>query len=73
MFRNLLFISTLIISIYSDQTKNNVLIIIVDDLRPNLGLYGYKNAFTPNIDRVFNNSFIFTNAFAQVNKNTNNC
>lgn len=44
----------------------NVLLVVVDDLRPNLGVYGYKNAFTPNFDALANRSFVFNNAFAQV-------
>lgn len=46
--------------------KNNVVLIVVDDLRPALGCYGDKGAFTPNIDALANRSFVFTNAFAQV-------
>ena len=32
--------------------KKNVLLIIVDDLRPELGCYGAKYMVTPNIDRL---------------------
>lgn len=46
--------------------KPNVLMIIVDDLRPALGCYGDKNAFTPNIDKLAQKSFLFNNAFVQV-------
>lgn len=46
--------------------KPNVLLIIVDDLRPELGVYGSRNAYTPNIDALAETSFIFTNTFAQV-------
>ncbi|KAF5287898.1 hypothetical protein FQA39_LY04072 [Lamprigera yunnana] len=45
--------------------KPNVLLILVDDLRPSLGVYGDKNAYTPNIDKLAKKSAIFTNAFAQ--------
>lgn len=48
------------------QSKPNVLLIVVDDLRPNLGVYGYKNAFTPNIDRLAKKSIVFNRAYAQV-------
>ena len=30
----------------------NILLIIVDDLKPSLGCYGDKKAFTPNIDKL---------------------
>lgn len=45
--------------------KPNVLFIVIDDLKPNLGCFGYKNAYTPNIDKLASKSFIFDNAFAQ--------
>lgn len=50
----------------TQQAKPNVLFLIVDDLRPNLGIYDYKNAYTPNIDNLAEKSFVFNNAFAQV-------
>lgn len=49
----------------SFQLKPNVLLLVVDDLRPALGVYGDKNAYTPNIDKLAQKSFVFTNAFAQ--------
>lgn len=48
------------------QAKPNVLFIVVDDLRPALGVYGAKAAFTPNIDRLAKRSIVFHNAYAQV-------
>lgn len=45
--------------------KPNFLFIIVDDLRPALGCFGDKNAYTPNIDSLAKKSVIFTEAFAQ--------
>lgn len=44
----------------------NVLVIIVDDLRPSLGVYNDYKAFTPNIDKLGRQGVIFKNAFAQV-------
>lgn len=46
--------------------NHNVLFIIVDDLRPALGCYGDTKAFTPNIDRFAQQSFVFRHAYAQV-------
>ncbi|KAL0272037.1 UNVERIFIED_CONTAM: hypothetical protein PYX00_005164 [Menopon gallinae] len=43
----------------------NVLLIIVDDLRPSLGGYGDPDAYTPKIDRLMKESIVFRNAFAQ--------
>lgn len=49
------------------ETKTrNVLFIVVDDLRPALGIYGDHGAVTPNIDKLSQKSFVFKNAFAQV-------
>uniref|UniRef100_A0AAA9TKB3 Iduronate 2-sulfatase n=2 Tax=Bos TaxID=9903 RepID=A0AAA9TKB3_BOVIN len=43
----------------------NVLLIIVDDLRPSLGCYGNKLIRSPNIDQLASRSLLFQNAFAQ--------
>lgn len=48
--------------------KPNVLLILLDDFRPNLRSYGFKSAFTPNIDELSAKSFIFKNAFCQVRR-----
>ncbi|KAG5893571.1 hypothetical protein JTB14_028338 [Gonioctena quinquepunctata] len=45
--------------------KPNVLLIIVDDLKPALKCFGDENAYTPNIDELSKKSFLFNNAFAQ--------
>lgn len=62
---NILFVYiTLLNSCYAKPY--NVLLIVVDDLRPALGIYGDNNAYTPNIDKLSKNSFVFKNAFCQV-------
>ena len=43
----------------------NVLFIIVDDLRPELGCYGVNYIKTPNIDKLASSGAIFKNAFVQ--------
>ncbi|XP_064490200.1 iduronate 2-sulfatase-like [Ornithodoros turicata] len=45
--------------------RPNVLLIIVDDLRPTLGIYGDRLAITPAIDSLANNGIVFANAHAQ--------
>ena len=45
--------------------KYNVLMIIADDLRPELGSYGNKIIKTPNIDRIANGATRFDRAYAQ--------
>jgi len=44
--------------------KPNILMIIVDDLKPNLGCYGNDLAKTPNIDKIAQAGVVFTNAHA---------
>ena len=49
----------------SKQEKPNVLFISVDDLRPELGCYGYDHMHTPNIDRLASKGMVFRNAYCQ--------
>lgn len=44
----------------------NVLFIAVDDLRPQLGVYGHNETLTPNFDKFAKSSLVFTNAHAQI-------
>ena len=43
-------------------SKPNILMIIVDDLRPQLGCYGHKETYSPNIDRIAAEGTLFENA-----------
>ncbi|QOD61986.1 sulfatase [Polaribacter haliotis] len=45
----------------TDKTKPNVLLICIDDLRNNLGVYGDEQAITPNIDALAKNGVTFRN------------
>nr|XP_019563392.2 iduronate 2-sulfatase [Aedes albopictus] len=45
--------------------RPNVLLLILDDFRPAIRSFGDTKAITPNIDRLVNNGYYFTNAFAQ--------
>uniref|UniRef100_A0A1Y1KS11 Sulfatase N-terminal domain-containing protein n=1 Tax=Photinus pyralis TaxID=7054 RepID=A0A1Y1KS11_PHOPY len=66
MFKQITFLLLIITAVEkSYQRKPNVLFIIVDDLRPSLGIYGDDNARTPNIDALAKKSAVFTNVFAQ--------
>ena len=47
------------------QNQYNVLFIIVDDLRPMLGCYGYSEMHTPNIDRIAEQGTLFNRAYCQ--------
>ena len=44
----------------------NILYVIVDDLRPQLGAYGKKEMHTPNFDKLANKSTLFDRAYVQV-------
>jgi hypothetical protein len=48
------------------EAKDNIMLIIVDDLRPALGCYGDTMAHTPNIDALAKSSIYFNNAYVQV-------
>ena len=43
----------------------NVLFIAVDDLRPQLGCYGYPGMITPNVDRLASRGTVFLRAYCQ--------
>lgn len=47
-------------------SKPNVLLICVDDLRPELGCYGADHIKSPNIDRLASRGAVFTNHFVAV-------
>ena len=51
---------------HADQEKPNILFIVVDDLRPDLGCYGNTIIKTPHIDNLAKRSVTFTKAFCQV-------
>lgn len=46
--------------------KPNILFIMVDDLRPELGCYGVDAIKTPNIDRLAASSTLFENAYCNI-------
>lgn len=50
----------------SQAKKQNIVMIMVDDLRPVLGIYGDNNAHTPNMDALAAQGVTFTQAYANV-------
>ncbi len=51
---------------WSKTAKPNVLVIAVDDLRPELGCYGNGKVVTPNFDRLAASGLVFDRAYAQI-------
>ncbi|XP_055631229.1 iduronate 2-sulfatase [Toxorhynchites rutilus septentrionalis] len=45
--------------------RPNVLLIMLDDLRPAINAFGDPKAITPNIDKLIKKGYYFTNVFAQ--------
>ena len=45
--------------------KPNILFIAVDDLRPELGCYGFDTIKSPNIDRIAKQGMVFRKAYCQ--------
>tara|TARA_B100000809_G_scaffold266123_1_gene327443 strand:+ start:11459 stop:12007 length:549 start_codon:yes stop_codon:yes gene_type:complete len=48
------------------KQKPNVLLLYMDDLRPELNCYGITNIQSPNIDALANNGILFENAYCNV-------
>lgn len=47
------------------RRRQNVLLILADDLRPQMSAYGHEEVPTPNLDRLAARSMLFTRAYAQ--------
>lgn len=46
--------------------KMNILFIMADDMRPEMGCYGVKSVKTPNIDRFSKSAMLFENAYCNI-------
>jgi Sulfatase len=70
MIKTRTFNTIVVVGIFSPQMlfalKPNVLLIVADDLRPELGCYGVKEIRTPNIDQLAARSTLFANAYANI-------
>lgn len=47
-------------------TAKNVLYLLVDDLRPQLSIYGQKVMHTPNVEKLAKRGMVFDNAYCQI-------
>lgn len=47
-----------------DSEKKNVLFLVVDDMRPNIGAYNATFAYTPHMDKLASQSLLFKRAYA---------
>ena len=66
MFRSLLLVHVCCFLFLTQASDlKNVLYIVVDDLRPQLGAYGQREMYTPNIDKLANQSLVFERAYCQ--------
>ncbi|MEO0510226.1 MAG: sulfatase [Verrucomicrobiota bacterium] len=52
-------------STLASSDKPNVLMIVIDDLRTELGCYGVDEVHSPNIDRLAKKGMLFENAYSQ--------
>lgn len=64
----LLIVSGLASSSTADESRKNVIMIAVDDLRPMLGCYGDTRVKTPNIDRLARAGMLFERAYCNYSK-----
>lgn len=55
-----------LLSVASCFARPNVLFIIVDDLRPEMGCYGVEGVTTPNLDSFANEALLFERAYCQI-------
>lgn len=53
-------------SVMAENQKMNVLFIMADDMRPELGCYGVKDVKTPHIDQLASSGVLFQNAYCNV-------
>ena len=60
----LIFLSSMAKAVEGKQSdKPNILLLLVDDLKPNLGVYGDAVAHSPNIDRLAEKGMVFNRAY----------
>lgn len=56
-------IALMLLSCSAEKEQPNILWITCEDISPYLGSYGYKEAYTPNLDKLAANGIRYTNAY----------
>lgn len=54
------------LSAFAQTEKMNILFLMADDMRPELGCYGVKEVKTPHIDKLAQSGVVFQNAYCNV-------
>ncbi|KAJ1416775.1 alkaline-phosphatase-like protein [Ochromonadaceae sp. CCMP2298] len=62
----LVLLMCLFLCLAKEDKRTNVLLIMFDDLRPQLSIYGQEYMITPNFERLAKRSVVFDNALCQV-------
>ncbi|KAJ1403763.1 alkaline-phosphatase-like protein [Ochromonadaceae sp. CCMP2298] len=62
----LVLLMCLFLCLAKEDKRTNVLLIMFDDLRPQLSIYGKEYMITPNFERLAKRSVVFDNALCQV-------
>lgn len=64
------FVSVIVLSssvhLHGQNNKMNVLLIIADDMRPELGCYGIEDIVTPRLDSLARHATVFQNAYCNI-------
>ena len=64
------FVSVIVLSssvhLHGQNNKMNVLLIIADDMRPELGCYGIEDIVTPRLDSLAKQATVFQNAYCNI-------
>ena len=60
-----IFLTTTTLGLAAEPEKPNVLFLVVDDLRPELGCYGKSYIHSPNIDSLAKAGMVFNRAYCQ--------
>ena len=66
MLQPLTWVWMLAVCLHASLASPNVLFIMVDDLRPELGAYGFPNITSPNIDQLARTGTLFRRAYCQM-------